>query len=254
MTKIIRVATINLCDENPIKKSTLITKWLYVLSKFNIDILFLQEIYTYNIEKIASKLELKLLNINNFEKTCVLINPLKLVIIDNTYINIKSDKTPIYIGGIHLDDVPALPHHMNNILYDSHEIIPLSYSMSQLLDLCKKRRLPRIKEELNNIKQNDIAIIAGDFNEPSHLDLENIKTPVSIELEKNGFVDTYRHIHKKSLGYTWPAGKFYNKEPNQRIDFIYTKNLKVVGSNTYDNHNDSEWPSDHKMVISDIEI
>ena len=114
--------------------------------------------------------------------------------------------------------------------------------------------MPRIKEELKNIKQNDIAIIAGDFNEPSHLDLENIKTPVSIEFEKNGFIDTYKYINKDSSGDTWPVGNFYKKEPKQRLDFIYTKNLKVVGSNTYDNHNDYEWPSDHKMVISDIEI
>jgi endonuclease/exonuclease/phosphatase family metal-dependent hydrolase len=263
----IRIATINLCDENPIKKSTLVTEWITVLSKCNIDILFIQEIYKYNIEKIASELGLKLLNINNFEGTCVFINPSKLVIIDNTHIKIKSVRKPtpstvvsgvpslqIYIGGIHLDDVPSLPHHMNNMLYKSSETIPLSYSMSQILDLCAKRRLPRIKEELKNIKQNDRAIIAGDFNEPSHLDLENIKTPVSIELEKNGFVDTYRHINKDSLGHTWPAGKFYKKQPKQRIDFIYTKNLKVVGSDIYDNDNDSTWLSDHKMVISDIHL
>ena len=254
MTKIIRIATINLCDENPTKKSTLITEWITVLSKCNIDILFIQEIYKYNIEKIASELGLKLLNINNFEGTCVFINPSKLVIIDNTHIKIKSGRKPIYIGGIHLDDVPSLPHHMNNMLYKSSETIPLSYSMSQLLDLCAKRRLPRIKEELKDIKQNDRAIIAGDFNEPSHLDLENIKTPVSIELEKNGFVDTYRHINKGLLGHTWPAGKFYKKQPKQRIDFIYTKNLKVVGSDIYDNDNDSTWLSDHKMVISDINL
>lgn len=254
MTKIIRIATINLCDENPTKKSTLVTEWITVLSKCNIDILFIQEIYKYNIEKIASELGLKLLNINNFEGTCVFINPSKLVIIDNTHIKIKSGRKPIYIGGIHLDDVPSLPHHMNNMLYKSSETIPLSYSMSQLLDLCTKRRLPRIKEEMKDIKPNDRAIIAGDFNEPSHLDLENIKTPVSIELEKNGFVDTYRHINKGLLGHTWPAGKFYKKQPKQRIDFIYTKNLKVVGSDIYDNDNDSTWLSDHKMVISDINL
>jgi len=254
MKQIIRIATINLCDENPVKKSTLIIEWITVLSKFNIDILFIQEIYTYNVEKIASELGLKLLNINNFEGIAVFINPVKLVIIDNTHIKIKSGRKPIYIGGIHLDDVPSLPHHMNNMLYKSTVTIPLSYSMSQILQLCAKRRLPRIKEELKNIKQNDRAIIAGDFNEPSHLDLENIKTPVSIELEKNGFIDTYRYINKNSLGHTWPAGKFYKKQPKQRIDFIYTKNIKVVGSDIYDNDNDSTWLSDHKMVVSDVNL
>ena len=101
MTKIIRIATINLCDENPTKKSTLVTEWITVLSKCNIDILFIQEIYKYNIEKIASELGLKLLNINNFEGTCVFINPSKLVIIDiadNLYYGMQhaEDRKEIY--------------------------------------------------------------------------------------------------------------------------------------------------------------
>ena len=249
----LRIATVNLCYENPISKTTLTTEWITVLSELKIDILFIQEIYAYNIEKMASELEMKILNINHFEGIRVLINPLLLVIIDNNHVKLKSGRKPIYIGGIHLDDVPSLPHHMNNMIYKSSEIIPLSYSMQQILDLCATRRLPRIKEELKNIKHTDRAIIAGDFNEPSHLDLDNIKTPVSIELKKNGFIDTYRYIHK-GFDYTWPVGGFYKKEPEQRIDFIYTKNLKVESSHVFDNGDDAKWLSDHKMVITRILI
>jgi endonuclease/exonuclease/phosphatase family metal-dependent hydrolase len=122
------------------------------------------------------------------------------------------------------------------------------------LKLCSKRRLPKIKDILKKIENKDRTIIAGDFNEPSHLDLKNIKTPVSIELEKNGFVDTYRFMNKGSVGYTWPSGKFYKNEPSQRIDFIYTKNIKITSSTIYDNDNSYKWESDHKMLITDIVI
>ena len=263
----LRIATINLCAENPIDPNILIKKWGILLCKYKIDILFIQEISTYNIEKFASYLGMKMLHINNFDGTCVFINPNKLSIVDNNHITLTKQESsksatgdplrlhskPIYIGGLHLDDIPSLSHHMNNMVYNSSEIIPLSYTMPQLLKLCKERRLPRLNEELKNIKETDIAIIAGDFNEPSHVDLDkHIKIPISTELVKKGFIDTYRHINKDSPGYTWPTGNFYKDEPDQRIDFIYTKNIKIVGSETVGTG--AKWLSDHKMLITDIVI
>ena len=245
----LRITTINLCDENPMSKTALIKKWIDVLLKLKVDILFIQEIF--NIEKFATDLGMKLLNIDHGEGICVLINPNKLVIIDNNNVKLHSDINPIYIGGMHLDDIPSLSHHMINMIYKSSEIIPLSLTRSQLLKLCAKRRLPRLQEELKMCKNADRAIIAGDFNEPSHLDLDNIRTPCSIELAKNGFIDTYRHMHGlDKSGYTWPAAQFYKNEPDQRIDFIYTKNVEIVSSDTYGEG--SKWISDHKMVITDI--
>ena len=245
----LRIATINLCDENPMSKTALIKKWIDVLLKLKVDILFIQEIF--NIEKFATDLGMKLLNIDHGDGICVLINPSKLVIIDNNHVKLHSDINPIYIGGVHLDDIPSLSHHMINMIYKSSEIIPLSLTRQQLLKLCAKRRLPRLQEELKSIKNADRAIIAGDFNEPSHLDLDNIQTPCSIELAKNGFIDTYRHMHGlDKSGYTWPAAQFYKNEPDQRIDFIYTKNVEIVSSDTYGEG--SKWISDHKMLITDI--
>jgi len=248
----LRIITINMCNENPGKKSILINKWINILAEIKGDVIFLQEIAAYNLEKLTNALNLKLLNINNAEATCVLINPYKLTIIDNNHVKVKSTLKPIYIGGIHLDDVPSIPHHLNQMTYKSSETIPLSYSLNRLLKLCAKRRLPRIKEEMEELKRNDRAIIAGDFNEPSHLDLPDIKLPISKEFLKHGFVDSYRQMNGSSPGYTWPAGKFYQKEPVQRVDIIYIKNLKIVASDVYDEG--PKWLSDHKMVITDIVI
>lgn len=240
----LRVITINLCEENTNKN---LIKWVNIFLSLKSDIIFMQEISTYNIDNLAIKTNMKILNINNLEQTCVLINPLKIIIIDNNHIKIHNVINKIYIGNIHLSDIPSLTHHLYGMSYHSSETIPLSYTLPKLLKLCKKNRLPRIKEEMKKI--SDISIIAGDFNEPSHLDID-VNVPVSNEFEKNGFIDSYR-LMNSSLGNTWPCGKFYQTEPDQRVDFIYTKNLKIVASSTYETNN---WPSDHKMVITDIKL
>jgi len=142
----IRILTINLCDEFPGKKSILLNKWILILSKIKGDILFLQEVNSYNIERLANTLGLKMLNINNSEGTSVLINPKKLIIVDNNLVKlVNSRKTPIYIGNIHLDDVPSVMHHMNNMIYKSDVSIPISSSKEKILKLCAVRRIPRLK-------------------------------------------------------------------------------------------------------------
>jgi len=240
----LRVITINLCEENENKN---LNKWVNIFFSLKSDIIFMQEISTYNIEKLAFKTNMKILNINNLEQTCVLINPTKVSIIDNNHIKLNNKLNNIYIGNIHLSDIPSITHHLNGMSYKSSETIPLSYTLPKLLKLCKKNRLPRIKEEMKKISV--ISIIAGDFNEPSHLDID-VNVPISNEFQKNGFIDSYRYMNN-SLGNTWPSGNFYQNEPDQRVDFIYTKNLKIVASSIYETNN---WQSDHKMVITDIKM
>ena len=253
----LRILTINLCDEFSGKKSLLLNKWVLILSKIKADILFLQEVTSYDIESLTNSLGLKILNINDLEATSVLVNPKKLTILDNNLVKlINSRKAPIYIGNLHLDDVPSVPHHMNCVTYKSSEIIPISYSKEKILKLCAERRLPKLKQELVKAKKYARAIIAGDFNEPSHLDLD-INVPVSKLLEKNGFIDTFWYANpniKQEDGYTWPASSLYKKEPEQRIDMIYTKKMKIIKSITYDGPKSFKWISDHKMVITDVEI
>lgn len=249
----IRILTINLCDEFPGKKTILLNKWVVILSKIKGDILFLQEVNSYNIERLATSLGMKILNVNNAEGTSVLVNPKKLTILDNNLVKIvNSRKEPIYIGNLHLDDIPSVLHHMNNMVYKSSVSIPISSGKAKILKLCAQHRMPRLKQELVKANKYSRAIIAGDFNEPSHLDLDHINVPVSKLLAKNGFIDTYFYqTGDKEYGHTWPASSLYKKEPVQRIDMIYTKNLKVINSMVYTSLN---WISDHKMVVTDVEM
>ena len=248
-----KVVTLNLCSEFPGRKPTLMDKWVFILSQVKGDIIFLQEVTDYNIEQLADDLGLKILNVNNLEATSVLVNPDKFVIVNNNEIKLlNSRKDPIYVSGLHLDDIPSVTHHLNHKAYKSSEYIPLNTDMKDVLKLCVEHRAPKVKEELARAKSYTRAIIGGDFNEPSHLDLDKINVPVSKLFEKHGFVDTFRQANKDDdMGYTWPASLLYKTEPEQRVDFIYAKNIKVVKSVVYEA---TKWMSDHKMVISDMEI
>jgi endonuclease/exonuclease/phosphatase family metal-dependent hydrolase len=252
MTHKLRIIIINLCSECGKNKNKNLSKWIDYFTHFKADVIFLQEIAEYNLEHMANSLNMQILNVNYTEYTCVLINPRKLSVIDNFHVKIVRGRKPIYIGAIHLDDIPSIPHHLNQIVYKSSKHIPLSYSLDKVLSICKERRLPRLKKELKQSDGCERAIIAGDFNEPSHFDLDGINTPVSKTMAKNGFVDTYRYIHPSEPGYTWPAGKYYKNEPQQRVDFIYTRGIKILHSAVFGD--DLNWISDHKIVMTDISV
>ncbi|MFG2648981.1 endonuclease/exonuclease/phosphatase family protein [Streptomyces sp. NPDC048436] len=113
------------------------------------------------------------------------------------------------------------------------------------------------------------AIVAGDFNSPSHLDWTKttkvkhcnsaVKWPATKAFADKGFKDSYRELHPNPAtvpGNTWsPVTKknsdYDNKpEPQDRIDFILHKggSLKPTTSNVYGGG--SDWPSDHLAVLT----
>ncbi len=141
--------------------------------------------------------------------------------------------------------------------------------------------------------QGRSVLIGGDFNEPSHLDWteraedqhdhHGVVMPwdSTMELEKGGYLDAYRHVHPDEIthpGVTWPAGNtaFSTSElswtpkadERDRIDFVFDSAddaleataAKIVGPRTsvvrdefVDEDSQDEfftpraaWPSDHK--------
>ncbi|TCP64415.1 exonuclease III [Baia soyae] len=134
------------------------------------------------------------------------------------------------------------------------------------------------------LSANIPVFLLGDFNAPSHLDwVESTKNthqgyvldwPVSKKIEQAGMIDSYRAIHPDPAadpGNTWspvytydhPWDTSYPKEPQDRIDFIYSKgrakaiNSKVfmMGSpKPYGQHQNNEWPTDHAAVVSSYTI
>lgn len=143
------------------------------------------------------------------------------------------------------------------------------------------------------IDQKRIIILAGDFNEASHLDWTEgtkdlydrngvvVPWPTSTKLYANNFKDSYRVIHPNELthpGFTWVVASPWIKDADERdrIDFIYyydNGNIKPLSSsligpskafvgNTLvkDPGQDpillpqSVWPSDHRALISKFKV
>lgn len=124
----------------------------------------------------------------------------------------------------------------------------------------RSKRNKSIEEFIAFAKKEEAAgrqvILAGDFNEGSHLDwTERAKNSFghngvalpwdnSIALHKNGYLDAYRVIHPDEIkfpGFTWPAIAHGKKttswaskvDERDRIDFVYygtgaNKNFKPV--------------------------
>ncbi len=56
----LRILTLNMCSEYPGNKNILLNKWIAVLSEIEGDVLFLQEMELYNVERMANELGLVL--------------------------------------------------------------------------------------------------------------------------------------------------------------------------------------------------
>lgn len=108
-------------------------------------------------------------------------------------------------------------------------------------------------------------VLGGGFNSGSHLDWTEgnkhnysglvVPFPVSIQIEKSGFSDSYRSIHSNEvdqLGRTW-SPKFPSAYPDRK-DYIYFKGdrLLPIGSYVIEDHMVS-FPSDHAAVVTVFE-
>jgi hypothetical protein len=158
-----------------------------------------------------------------------------------------------------------------------------------------------IKDAKIEIKKGRIVIYGGDNNEPSHLDWteatknlydhNGVVMPwnVSVALDKNGFIDTYREIFPNPVthpGFTYPADNTAinieklawspDADDRDRIDYIYyypdarikLNTSKIFGpkgdisknKRVLEKTNDvfleplAIWPTDHKGVISEFTL
>lgn len=123
--------------------------------------------------------------------------------------------------------------------------------------------------------ENIPVLLTGDMNAPSHLDwtlsrcgVAGFEWPTSILPARAGLLDSYRVVNPDPStmnGTTWSPIYPFNEgttgapEPQDRIDFIYaTEQLQALGSETmlvgkprpYSQHEDNEWTSDHRAVLT----
>lgn len=146
----------------------------------------------------------------------------------------------------------------------------------KLVEAEKETRHSEIKSILKEIQpiisnyNNAPIIMLGDFNCGSHLDwIEETKNihynyvvewPVSLEMEKAGFNDSFRELNTNPLlsqGLTWTpraATSSVKYGVCDRIDYIYYKGkLNPIESKVIDYH-PIMFPSDHAAVITVFEM
>lgn len=158
-----------------------------------------------------------------------------------------------------------------------------------------------INDAKNEIKEGRLIIYGGDNNEPSHLDWIDknkhlydhngvvMNWNVSVELDKNGFIDAYRKMYPNPIthpGFTYPADNITvpikklawspDADDRDRIDFIFyypnsrieLLDSKIIGpkgdiirnKRVFEPTQDpikeplKIWPTDHKAVFSEFLI
>ncbi|MEU3743272.1 endonuclease/exonuclease/phosphatase family protein [Streptomyces sp. NPDC032198] len=167
----------------------------------------------------------------------------------------------VWVYSIHLDYTKYGPY---NACFDKD-----SYQEIYADEASRKAQAKDIAEWTGSAP----AIVAGDFNTPSHLDWTKatkathcnsaVEWPATKAFADKGYKDSYRELHPspaKVPGNTWsPVTKkntdYDNKpEPQDRIDFILHKggSLKPATSNTYGGGPD--WPSDHLAVVTTFHL
>ncbi|MDX3117300.1 HAD-IA family hydrolase [Streptomyces scabiei] len=130
-------------------------------------------------------------------------------------------------------------------------------------------RLARLRDALHRIgaAPGVPVVLVGDFNSPSHLDRPDVAWPVTRAAEEAGFADSYREAYPDPVrepGHTWsPVHDEHEDgsgrpEPQDRIDFVLHRGLRVLDSRTHvtgcprpwPDVEDNDWPSDHAAVIT----
>ncbi len=136
-------------------------------------------------------------------------------------------------------------------------------------------RLPEAQALIDGLKplidQGVPVILTGDFNSASWRDWQirqpQVVWPVSKAMEDAGFVDTFRAVwpDPSHPGITWTAGRPYPYlPPNEtfdRIDYVWAANVRATASvvmGEADNPQNAlsvmPWPSDHRAVLTTVEV
>jgi len=181
------------------------------------------------------------------------------------------DQEPVWCFNVHLEAYPYGP-------YDLRDDPSLSEGdLIRVANETRGRQMQRVLLQARRFVENgDNVLLAGDFNEPSHLDWtaraaaagmhfgRSVNWPTSRAVHELGFEDLFRHFRPDEVGDpgdTWTPMPDLN-EVHDRIDMLYytgprlrPRSVKIVGEDA--THADivvQPYPSDHRAVLGEFEI
>jgi HAD superfamily hydrolase (TIGR01509 family) len=226
-------------------------KQLKVIAETDVDVVGLQETYGTAAEELAEALGwhhhragTNLGIISRFPVTAVLGDP------DVGFYGAAGAR--IAVGEREVDVWTA---HLDSERYGPYASEPLAH---------EEVRLGQLRDTLRRIGDTAPVVLVGDFNSPSHLDRPDADWPVTKAAEEAGFADSYRQAHPDPVrepGHTW-SPVHAGPEPQDRIDFVLHRGLRVLDSRTYvsgtprtwPDVEDNDWPSDHAAVITTFSL
>jgi endonuclease/exonuclease/phosphatase family metal-dependent hydrolase len=180
----------------------------------------------------------------------------------------------VAVANVHLPSDPYGPYLVRD-----------GSTQGEVLENEQATRMPMLEPVLTSLSELSPTgmpiFLTGDFNSPSHLDWTNgltevrdevkfpVEWPVTVAVEKAGFIDTYRTARPNPIaepGVTWTYGYPYPRlAPNEvidRIDLVFaTSNVEVVKSEIIGPSGSpnvdigiTPYPSDHRAIVSTVRV
>jgi endonuclease/exonuclease/phosphatase family metal-dependent hydrolase len=181
-----------------------------------------------------------------------------------------------YIFDVHLTPYPYQPYDIR----DGH----ITTEAQAIASAQATRSASSVLSNMSSaLASGNPVFLAGDFNEPSHLDWTQeaalaglnfgmkVNWPTSRSVTNAGLMDAFRQLRPDEVldrGETWtpgyPAPNLDSNEVHDRIDFVYYKGTNVtpisaqtLGYDANDGNTDfaiQPYPSDHRAVVVEFDM
>ena len=183
----------------------------------------------------------------------------------------------VYAFNIHATDFPYQPYQVLGIPYGDAPFLDSAEQLVAAAGEARGETLDALIAETAAVPQDAVAVVFGDFNEPSHRDwsqraAEQGRHPLAVDfpfargLEEAGFVDAYRAVFPDEIthpGFTWTpiTAASDPADHHDRIDYVFVRGAREIESAAIAGEKRPEadivvtpWPSDHRAVVVTIVV
>jgi endonuclease/exonuclease/phosphatase family metal-dependent hydrolase len=185
----------------------------------------------------------------------------------------------VHVFNVHLMHAPYQPYQLLNIPYHDGPFINTEQEAIAEARRARGHQVDELLREIASVTADGLPIfVTGDFNEPSHLDWNQLaadagKCPIKVEwpttkaLADAGFTDTLRQVRPDSINDradTWTpiTDPTDPKDRHDRIDFVLSRGpgvkvveAKLIGENPrFAQIVVDPYPSDHRAVVATFEL
>lgn len=182
------------------------------------------------------------------------------------------DDREIHVYNAHFAPAPYQPYQLLKIPYHGGKFLATA---DEAVAAAREARGEQVARLLAEVKaETDEAtpvFIAGDFNEPGHLDWTDaavkaglcpiaVPWPTTRAVTDAGFHDAYRAVHPEPIkrrGLTWTPTTTEDdpKDRHDRIDFVFARRATIRSAEVIGEKRDradivvERYPSDHRAVV-----